>query len=176
MARGGVRDCLLWGIAVATDLEAIAVAMLFELGSIAVIHGPAVLKAHDFSGGDAVVAVIAIKPSPTAAENIISGAFRRVATEAVDIAPAGILGGVVVVVIGSEFSEERRADREQVAAGQLGDFALVAEGCAHDFRVVAELFVVVVNLRDGDDAGIFRRSVVLLRAGLEPVENTTDEG
>ena len=74
-----------------------------------------------------------------------------------------------------EFAEERGADREQVAAGQFGDLALIAEARAHDFGLVAELFVVVVNLRDGNHAGILGRRVILFRRGLPPVEDAPDE-
>ena len=55
----------------------------------------------------------------------------------------------------SQFFQQFRRDREQIATGQLDDFAGVAEAGPHDFGFVAELFVVAVNVRDRFHAGIF---------------------
>jgi hypothetical protein len=52
-----------------------------------------------------------------------------------------------------ELGEQLGSDGEQVAAGELGDLADVAEARAHDDGLVAELLVVVVDRGDGLDAG-----------------------
>ena len=77
---------------------------------------------------------------------------------------------------GGELFEEFGSDGEQIAAGELEDFATVAEARSHDLGLVAELFVVVVDLRDGDDAGVFLGRVLFAGAFLVPVEDAADEG
>ncbi len=55
-----------------------------------------------------------------------------------------------------QFFQQFRRDREQIATGQFGNFAGVAEAGPHDFGFVAEFLVVAVNVRDRFHAGIFR--------------------
>ena len=47
-----------------------------------------------------------------------------------------------------QFLEEIGADSEQVATGEFGAFAVVAEARAHHFGGVVEFFVVVINGSD----------------------------
>jgi hypothetical protein len=68
------------------------------------------------------------------------------------------------------------ANGEQVAAGELGDLADVAEARAHDHGLVAEFLEVVVDGRHRLHAGIVGALVVLARVLLVPVENAADEG
>src|ERR1035441_434643 len=64
---------------------------------------------------------------------------------------------------------------EQVAAREFGDFADVAEAGSHHHRLVAEMFVVVVDGGDGLNARVVRAGVVLARVLLVPIENAADE-
>ena len=59
-----------------------------------------------------------------------------------------------VALGGFELGEKLRRDGEQIAAGELGDFADVAEAGAHDDGLVAEFLEVVVDARDRLHAGI----------------------
>ena len=60
-----------------------------------------------------------------------------------------------------QFLEEIRANGEQIATGEFGDFAGVAEARAHDFGGVVEFFVVVVNGSDRLHARIFGGGVLV---------------
>lgn len=78
---------------------------------------------------------------------------------------------------GGELGEELGGDGEEVTAGEGDDFAFVAEGCAHDFGVVAEFFIVVVDGFYGDDAGVFVAfKVCAFGVCFMPVEDAADEG
>ena len=57
-----------------------------------------------------------------------------------------------------QFFKQVRTDGEQVAAGQLGDFAGVPEARAHHLRGVVKFLVVVVDARDRLHTRIFCRS------------------
>lgn len=67
-------------------------------------------------------------------------------------------------------------DGQVVAASELNDLASVSERSTHDNGLVAKLLVVVVDALDGGDTGVLLLGVVLLGAGLEPVEDAADEG
>lgn len=67
-------------------------------------------------------------------------------------------------------------DGQVVAASKLGDLAGVAERGTHDDGLVAELLVVVEDALDGGDTGVLLLGVLLLGGGLEPVEDTANEG
>jgi len=102
-----------------------------------------------------------------------------VAADAVDLEGFGVVGVELFdegFVGGLEFAEEAWGDGEEVAAGEFGDLAFVAEAGAHDLGGVAEVLVVVVDLGDGLDAGIFGGGVVLAGAFFVPVEDAADEG
>ena len=94
---------------------------------------------------------------------------------------AGSLGGVHAQLARErrfgllQFREQVRADGEQVATGQLGDLAEVAEARAHDFGAVAKFFVVAVDLLHGDHAGIFGGREIAFLLGLIPIHDAADE-
>ncbi len=72
--------------------------------------------------------------------------------------------------------EEGGTDGEEVAAGKFENFADVAEAGAHDFGLVAKFLVVVKDLGDGKDAGIFGGGVFVAAGGfLVPVQDAADE-
>src|SRR6266446_4464084 len=74
------------------------------------------------------------------------------------------------------FFEQRRADGEQVATGQLENFFDVAETGAHDLGRVAVFFVIVVNARDRQHTGVFGRRIgIAPRRFFMPVEDAADE-
>ncbi len=101
-----------------------------------------------------------------------------VAADAVDLEGFGVVGVELFdegFVGGLEFAEETGGDGEEVAAGEFGDLAFVTEAGAHDLGGVAEVLVVVVDLGDGLDAGIFGGGVVLAGAFFVPVEDATDK-
>ena len=102
-----------------------------------------------------------------------------VAADAVDFEGLGV-GGVEFggdgVGGGLEFAEETGGDGEQVAASEFGDLPFVAEAGAHDLGGVAEVLVVVVDLGDRLDAGVFGSGVVFAGALFVPVEDAADEG
>ena len=75
-----------------------------------------------------------------------------------------------------ELAQQLRRDGEQVAAGELGDFADVAEAGAHDDGLVAEFLEVVVDARDRLHAGIVGALEILAGVLLVPVEDAADEG
>ena len=64
---------------------------------------------------------------------------------------------------------------QQIAARKLFNLTDVAEAGAHNLRLVSELLVVVVDLRNGVNPGILFRRVVLARIVLIPVQDATDE-
>ena len=65
---------------------------------------------------------------------------------------------------------------EVVATSELSDFANVTERSTHDDSLVAELLVVVEDALDGGNTGVLLLGVLLLVGGLEPVQDTADEG
>ena len=68
-------------------------------------------------------------------------------------------------------------DGQEVATSQFGDLVDVSERSTHDNGIVSVLLVVVVDLCDGHDTGIFMRCIRFLAFRLlVPVENTTDKG
>lgn len=75
-----------------------------------------------------------------------------------------------------EVLEQVGADGEVIAAGELGDLSDVAEGGAHDDRLVAVFLVVVEDLLDTVHAGVLVRGEVLLQRCFVPVQNAADEG
>ena len=75
-----------------------------------------------------------------------------------------------------EFLEEFGGDGEEVAAGEFGDLAGVAETRAHDLRLVAEFFVVGVDAADGLDARVLGALVVGAGFGFVVVVDAADEG
>jgi hypothetical protein len=74
-----------------------------------------------------------------------------------------------------EFLEEGGGDGEIVATGQLDDLTDVAERSTHHDGLVAVLLVVVEDVLDGLDTGVFVGREVLASGGLVPVEDTADE-
>ena len=74
-----------------------------------------------------------------------------------------------------EILEKIGADREQVATSEFGDLADVPEAGAHHLRLVAELFVVVVDLFDGLDTGILRANVFFAGSGFVVIVNAANE-
>ena len=87
----------------------------------------------------------------------------------------GIELALQVFLHGVELVEQVRRDGEQVASGQLDDFADVAEARAHDHGLVSEVLEVVVDLGHGLHAGIVRALVVLAGVLLVPVEDAANE-
>src|SRR5439155_25071026 len=74
------------------------------------------------------------------------------------------------------FFEQRRADGEQVATGQLENFADIAETGAHDLGWVAVFLVVIVNARDRQHTGVFGRRIGIAPGRFFiPVEDASDE-
>mmetsp|Transcript_8978 Transcript_8978/g.21408 ORF Transcript_8978/g.21408 Transcript_8978/m.21408 type:complete len:458 (+) Transcript_8978:3388-4761(+) len=71
----------------------------------------------------------------------------------------GVVAVVVVVRFRLEFLDELRGDRQPVATGEFQDLVGVAEGRSHDDGVVPVFLVVVVDFRDANDPGVFRRGV-----------------
>ena len=114
MARGGVGHPMERRIAEAADLEAVAIAALFKLWSITIVHRPAGLEAHAFPGGDAIVAVVAVEPGAATAEDVVHRALRGVAAEAVDVTAAAILRREVVVPVGIAVQDQIVGAAEQV--------------------------------------------------------------
>ena len=75
-----------------------------------------------------------------------------------------------------QLAQELGRDRQQVAAGELGDLADVAEAGTHDLGGIAELLEVVVDLRDRMDARVIGRRDALEALLLEiPVVDAADE-
>lgn len=75
-----------------------------------------------------------------------------------------------------ELFKEAGSDGEKVAAGKFGDFVFVAEGGAHNLGGVSKFFIVVVDLGDGDNAGVVMGGVRGYSfAFLVPVEDAADE-
>ena len=74
-----------------------------------------------------------------------------------------------------EILEKVGADREQVATGEFRDLTDVSEAGAHHLRLVAELFVVVVDFLDGLDTGILRTDVFFAGGGFVVIVNATNE-
>mmetsp|Transcript_55277 Transcript_55277/g.131288 ORF Transcript_55277/g.131288 Transcript_55277/m.131288 type:complete len:336 (-) Transcript_55277:8-1015(-) len=72
--------------------------------------------------------------------------------------------------------EQLRRDREAVAPREREDLPRGAERRPHDNGRVAVLLVVVVDLLDGEHAGVLLVGVLLLVRSLVPVEDTADEG
>jgi hypothetical protein len=66
-------------------------------------------------------------------------------------------------------------DGKVVAASKLSDLAGVAERGTHNNSLVTELLVVVEDALDGNDTRVLLLGVLLLGAGLEPVEDATNE-
>ena len=79
-------------------LEAIAVGGRPALRREAVPERHAVLEYHGFVGAETVESVVAVQPCPTAAEDVPAASRRRMTAEPVDIAPAPVLGCVIVIV------------------------------------------------------------------------------
>lgn len=75
-----------------------------------------------------------------------------------------------------ELLEELGGDGEEVAAGESGDLASVAERGTHDNGLVAVLLVVGVDVADRLDTGVSLGGVLLAGVLLVPVEDTADEG
>lgn len=67
-------------------------------------------------------------------------------------------------------------DGEVVAASELSDLASVSERSTHNDGLVAKLLVVVEDAVDGGDTRVLLLGVLLLVVGLEPVEDSADEG
>ena len=100
---------------------------------------------------------------------VIFSMFMLLRLGGIELARQGAFGGFELV-------EQLGRDGEQVAAGELGDLADVAEARAHDDGLVAEFLVVVVDGGDGLNAGVVGAVVVLAGVLLVPVENASDEG
>ena len=75
-----------------------------------------------------------------------------------------------------EILEKVGADRQQVATSEFRDLADVSEAGAHHLRLVAELFVVVVDFLDGLDTGILRADVFFAGGGFVVIVNAANEG
>jgi hypothetical protein len=67
-------------------------------------------------------------------------------------------------------------DGQVVTASKLGDLASVSERGTHNDSVVTKLLVVVEDLLDRLNTRVLLLGVLLLGGGLEPVEDTADEG
>ncbi len=78
---------------------------------------------------------------------------------------------------GGHLVEQIRADGQQVTAGQKRDLFHFAEARAHHLGLIAILFVVVVDARDGGNARILvDRNVFAAVLGFVVIVNASDEG
>ena len=66
-----------------------------------------------------------------------------------------------------QLSQQFGRDGQGVTASQSEDLPRVAEACAHDDGVVAVLLVIVVDLSDGQHAGVLLGLVGLVVFGLK---------
>lgn len=94
--------------------------------------------------------------------------------QALRLIPNQLLRHLVLAVI--QLLQKIRRNGQIIAPSQLSDLANVSEAGTHDDSLVAILLVVVEDGLHGLDTWILLLGVVLLRAGLVPVEDAADEG
>lgn len=92
---------------------------------------------------------------------------------------AGSLGGIKLLgdSVGAvvELLKKGGGDGQKVNTSEFLDLTDVTERSTHDNGLVTEFFVVVEDVRDTDDTGVFLSGIVTVILSLVEIENTTDE-